>query len=126
MNLSPRPCVPVALAACLAASPALSDSLYDVSYNQGARIASYIVAKERLAERLQRVRTRSVGPRSVYAGGVRTGTQDVRCSRKDPSVTTETRKVEIELAADRNAVVHAEQGDYNLWWAICRGVYRKY
>ena len=121
--------LPVALAALalLVPSRALPDTLYSVYSNQGETVKSYIVGKTKIAENLYWVKTKDIGPESVFPGGVQAGTQTVRCSAKDPHVVTETGRTEIHLKADKSYMpTHAEQVEYNLWWAVCRDVYQKY
>ena len=119
--------VVVAAVALLVPSRALADRLYSVYSNQGETVRSYIVGKTKVAENLYRVRTKDIGSRSVFPGGVQAGTQTVRCSAKDPHVVSETGRTEIQLKTDKNYTpTHAEQVEYNLWWAVCRDVYRKY
>lgn len=112
----------------LLASPALSKAasgraLYSLYLNQGVRVYSYLGSRNEVGAGTYRVTTVSTGPKSVYPRGRKQEAYTVGCQDARPYVSGKEGRMEID---QRTSPSHAESTRYDLWWAVCRGVMRKF
>lgn len=105
------------------ASAAPKGQLYNLYLNQGVRVSSYLASRSKVGPGVYRVRTVSLGPRSVYPSGQQTEVYTVGCQDGSRYVASSDERTNIDL---RSTPSHAESQRYNLWWAVCRGEMRKY